>query len=217
MATKLDVYKQAELHIGKSTITALTDNVEARYRFDQAWTGVVEEAFMEGDWNFAKKTSGLIANGDAPVDGWDYTFAFPDDYLRSISIGPYASWRGGFYDFVDQGGFIYANTDRLSLIYISNDKADQIETWPTMFWRMVAMKLAYETCEALTNGTTKQKDLEGRLKVAIRKAKNIDARNEGNQHLGPSSWLRARGGWGYGNNSIHVTGSAEIVPEEGDV
>lgn len=63
MVTKLDVYQQAELHIGKSTITALTNEVEARYKFDQAWTGVVEEAFMEGDWNFAKKTSSLSASG----------------------------------------------------------------------------------------------------------------------------------------------------------
>lgn len=128
-----------------------------------------------------------------------------------------AATRCPYYDFVDQGGFIYANTDSLSLIYISNEKANQVETWPTMFWRMVAMKLAYETCEALTNGSTKQQDLEGRLKTAVRKAKNVDARNEGNQRLGPGSWLRARGGWGAGSDTIHVTGSAEIVPEEGDV
>ncbi len=217
MATKLDVYKQAELHIGKSTITALTNDVEARYKFDQAWTGVVEEAFMEGDWNFAKKTSSLSASGDTPIAGWGYTFAFPDDYLRTVSVGPYAAWRGSYYDFVDQGGFIYANTDSLSLIYISNEKANQVETWPVMFWRMVAMKLAYETCEALTNGSTKQEDLEGRLKVAVRKAKNIDARNEGNQRIGPGSWLRSRGGWGSGHGSVYVTGGAEIVPEEGDV
>lgn len=217
MATKLDVYKQAELHIGKSTITTITDDVEARYKFDQAWTGVVEEAFMEGDWNFAKKTASLIANADVPVDGWGYTFAYPDDYLRTISVGPYASWRGDFHDYGDQGGFLYANTDGLSLIYISNAKVDLVETWPVMFWRMVAMKLAYETCEALTNGATKQQDLENRLKAAVRKAKNVDARNENNKQIGPGSWIRSRGGWGSGHGCVHTTGTAEIVPEEGDV
>lgn len=217
MATKLDVYKQAELHIGKSTITNLTSDVEARYKFDQAWTGVVEEAFLEGDWNFAKKTSSLTANADVPVDGWGYTFDYPADYLRTVSAGPYASWRGDFRDYADQGGFLYANTDSLSLIYISNAKVDLVETWPVMFWRMVAMKLAYETCEALTNGATKQQDLEGRLKIAVRKAKNIDARNENNNQIGPGSWLRARGGWGSGHGCVQTTGTAEIVPEEGDV
>lgn len=217
MAIKLDVYKQAELHIGKSTITALNSDVEARYKFDQAWTGVVEEAFMEGDWNFAKKTSSLAANGDAPVDGWGYTFAYPDDYLRTVSVSPYASWRGEFYDYGDQGGFLYGNNETLSLIYISNAKVDLVETWPVMFWRMVAMKLAYETCEALTNGATKQQDLEGRLKIAVRKAKNIDARNENNKQIGPGSWIRARGGWGSNRDCMHSVGNAEIVPEEGDV
>lgn len=48
-------------------------------------------------------------------------------------------------------------------------------------------------------------------------SQNIDARNEGNQRLGPGSWLRARGGWGTAGDTIHVTGNAEIVPEEGDV
>lgn len=218
MATKLDVYRQAELHIGKSTITVLTDDVEARYKFDQAWIGVVEEAFTEGDWNFAKKTSGLIATADVPIDGWSYSFDYPADYLRTISVSPYARWAGQFYDFADQAGGLYANTDTLTLLYIRSDLVGNVETWPTLFWRYVAMKLAYETCEALTNGATKQQDLENRLKKALRQAKNIDARNENNKRLAPGSWIRSRGGWGTGcNGGIATTIGGEIVPEEGDV
>lgn len=218
MATKLDVYKQAELHIGKSTITQITDDVEARYKFDQAWTGVVEEAFNEGDWNFAKKTSSLTATSDAPIEGWSYSFDYPPDYLRTVEVSPYSRWSGPFYDFVDQAGKLYANTDNLVLRYIRDDLVDEPTTWPTMFWRYVAMKLAYETCEALTNGSTKQKDLEQRLKKALRQARSVDARNENNKRLGPGSWIRSRQGWGSGGcGSVHIAAGGEIVPEEGDV
>lgn len=217
MATKLDVYKQAELHIGKSTITALTDDVEARYKFDQAWTGVVEEAFTEGDWNFAKKTSSLSATADPAIDGWEYSFNYPTDYLRTLRVSPYSRWSGQFYDFADQGGHLYANTDGLVLQYIRKDLVSDVEAWPTLFWRFVAMKLAYETCEALTNGSTKQEDLKDRLKKALRQARSVDARDENNKRIGAGSWIRSRGGWGSSHGCIMTTGSAEIVPEEGDV
>lgn len=218
MATKLDVYKQAELHIGKSTITLLTSDVEARYKFDQAWAGVVEEAFNEGDWNFAKKTSSLTPSGNPAIEGWTYAFDYPDDYLRTLSVAPFALWSGEFYGFADRGGNLYANVDSLLLTYIGDHLVDTVETWPTMFWRYVSMKLAYETCEALTNGSTKQEDLEKRLKKALRQAKNVDARNEPNKRLGAGSWLRSRQGWGGASNgNVYAVGGGEIVPEEGDV
>ncbi|AXV15119.1 hypothetical protein CYG48_05040 [Neorhizobium sp. SOG26] len=217
MATRLDVYKQAELHIGKSTITALTDVVEARYKFDQAWLGVVEEAFSEGDWNFAKKTSSITATAGVPIDGWAYSFDYPADYLRTVSMAPYAAWRGDFYDFADQGGGLYANTQNLTITYISSASVSDPTKWPTMFWRYVALKLAYETCEALTNGTTKQADLEKRLKKALRQAKSVDARNENNKRPKVGSWMRSRHGWGGSSSPIVTTLGGEIVPEEGDV
>lgn len=218
MVDKLAVYKQAELHIGKGTITTLSDDVEARYKFDQAWLGVVEEAFNEGDWNFAKKTASLIASADVPIEGWSYSFGYPDDYLRTLGVSPYARWSGAFYDYADQAGSLYANTDTLVINYIRKDLIDNVAVWPTMFWRYVALKLAYETCEALTNGSTKQQDLENRMKKALRQAKSVDARNENNKRLAPGSWMRSRDGWGgLGNGGIATTLGGEIVPEEGDV
>lgn len=218
MVDKLAVYKQAELHIGKGTITTLMDDVEARYKFDQAWLGVVEEAFNEGDWNFAKKTASLTASVNAPIEGWSHSFDYPADYLRTLAVAPYARWAGTFYDYADQAGSLYANTDSLVINYIRKDLIDNVAVWPTMFWRYVALKLAYETCEALTNGSTKQQDLEKRKEKALRQAKSVDARNENNKRLAPGSWIRSRGGWGGGcHGGIATTLGGETVPEEGDV
>lgn len=222
MADKLAVWKQALLHIGKATISTLTDDVEAVNVFGNAWTGVVEEAFNSGDWNFAKASAQLSesSTGTAAA-GWAYVFDYPDDYLRTIAVSPYAGFASPFYDYVDEGGFLSANTPLIYLRYISDAKTadDKVGTWPTMFWRYVALLLAYEACEKLTNGATKQADLEKRLAKALTKAKSIDARNENNKTTGRGSWLRSRMGYGVGG-SLDRGGTlvgGEITLGEGDV
>lgn len=222
MVTKLAVWKQALIHLEKdSSAFTLTSEVEARYVFDDAWPGVVEEAFNEGDWNFAKVSAALVLNGvETPAAGWSFVFAYPDDYLRTIAIANIPDFRQAFYDYIDQGGFIHANQNVMYLRYISNAKmADAaVESWPTMFWRYVAVKLAYETCGKLTSGSTKEVSLEKRKEKALRQAKSVDARNENNKVEQPGSWLRARRGfYGNGNRIGNTIVGGEIVLGDGDV
>ena len=219
MATKLLVWKQALVHLEKETIADTTDTeVTAVNVFTNAWDGVVEEAFSEGDWNDFKVSVALDRNLSAtPASGWAYVFDYPENYARTVSVSSSPYFANGFVDFADEGGFLHANTDTLYLRYISTARMTAVETWPTMFWRYVALKLAFETCGRLTGGTGLRDRLEGQVEKALRKAKSVDARNENNKRLGPGSWIRARGGWGAGVGSIATTLGGEIVPEEGDV
>lgn len=219
MATKLQVWKQALIHLGQATITTLTDDVEARYVFDTAWDGVVEEAFNEGDWNFAKKSGALVASATGTVaPGWTYVWDYPTDYLRTLAVSQYAGFRDPFREYLDEGGFLHSNTTPIYLRYISDDKMDSVEDWPTMFWRYVAMKLAHETCDRITNGATTQDRLEARLQKALRQAKSVDARNENNKVIYPGSWLRSRrSGAGIGGTDGGTLVGGQISFEEGDV
>lgn len=219
MATKLDVYKTAALHLGKATINSLTDDIPARYTFDIAWQGVVEEALNEGDWNFSKKTVELLADPLALSHlGWNYAFVYPADYIRTVYVGTTANSDGATNGYEDISGALYSNNDKLYLHYISSDAASDVESWPTMFWRYVALKLAFETCDRLTEGTSKTEQLFQRCKKALRQAKNIDARNNPVQEIPAGSWLRARRGGSYlgKGNYIGVVGGS-IQLEEGDV
>ncbi|MFN7089982.1 MAG: hypothetical protein ACK4P4_05470 [Allorhizobium sp.] len=221
MADKLQIWKQALIHLEKATITTLTDDVEARYTFDAAWPGVVEEAFNSGDWNFAKKTAALEVNDAVtPSAGWRLAFIYPDDWVRTVAVNDAANFRSPFYDYVDEGGYLHANAQTLFLRYISNDNmADaQISSWPTMFWRYVALKLAFDTCGRLTSGDTLEEKIEARMMRALRQAKNVDARNENNKVLAPGSWLRSRNGTGMGRSGCGgYSIGGEITLEEGDV
>jgi hypothetical protein len=219
MADKLAIWKQALIHLGKATIATLTDDVEAVNVFGNAWDGVVEEAFASGDWNFAKESQALTQSvtGTAAT-GYDYVFDYPSDYVRALAVSDYAGFANPFYDYVDEGGFLSANTSTIYLRFISDTKAADPTTWPTMFWRYVALLLATETCEKLTNSSTAREALEKRTEKALRKAKSVDARNENNKRLGTGSWMRARLGVNTGDGSRGGTlVGGEITLQEGDI
>jgi len=218
MADKLALYKQALFHLGAATIGSLTDDVASRYSLDVAWPGAVEEAFNEGDWNFAKASTQLSQSYTVPLAvGWAYVFDYPTDYLRTVDVSPQPRFCG-FRDFHDENGGLHARTTTIYLQYISKAKMadNKVNTWPTMFWRYVALKLAYDSCDRITSGSTKTEELRRRLEKALRQAKSVDARQERVKQVGPGSWLRARGGYGGHSNPITTLGG-DIQLEEGDV
>jgi len=200
MATKLEIWKQALVHLEKATITALTDDVEATYVFANAWAGTVEEAFNSGDWNFAKASIALSPDAFAtPALGWAHAFDYPTGWLRTLVVSDRPDFAP-FHDYADEGGRLHAQTPVLYLRFIgaANAADDKVSTWPTMFWRYVALKLAFDTCGKLTSGDTLEEKLRQRMERALVQAKNIDARNENNKRIEPGSWLRARRGGGTG-------------------
>lgn len=219
MATKLQVWKQALVHLEKETINDTVDTeVTAVNVFANAWDGVVEEAFNEGDWNIFKVSAALSLNlVVTPSSGWTYVFDYPADYLRTVSVSLSPYFNNGYMNFVDEGGYLHSNVNTLYLRYISNAFVDDVDKWPTMFWRYVALKLAFETCGRLTGGTGLRDRLEKQVEKALRKAKSVDARNENNKQLGPGSWLRARHGFGGVGCGTVTTLGGEINFEEGDV
>ncbi|MDR6818504.1 hypothetical protein J2X76_003681 [Neorhizobium sp. 2083] len=224
MANKLAVWNQALVHLEKEGLASLTSEMEARYVFERAWPGVVEEAFNEGDWNFAKVSAALVLNVvETAAVGWTYVFDYPEDYIRTVAVSNVPDFQQEFFNYIDQGGFIHANQNVMYLRYISSammtvDDDDDDLPWPTLFWRYVALKLAYETCGKLTGGASLRDDLEKRKEKALRQAKSVDARNENNKIDRPGSWLRARRGfYGYGNRLGNTIVGGEIVPDEGDV
>ena len=221
MADKLQVWKQALIHLEKGTLTTLTDDTEAVNTFGNAWEGVVEEAFNAGDWNFAKASAALSVNGAVtPSVGWQYALDYPSDWIRTLTVSTSPTFSP-FRDYLDEGGQIFANTNVVFLRYISSTKMadDKIGTWPTLFWRYVAIKLAFDTCGRLTSGDTLEAKLEKRMEKALRQAKSIDARNENNKVIGPGSWIRARQGGGglLGDRHGGTLVGGEITFQEGDV
>lgn len=220
MADKLGVWNQALIHLEAAPIATLTDQVTAVNVFGNAWTGVVEEAFNEGDWNFAKKSATLVESGTGSASvGYSYVYDYPDDYLRTVTVSLTTSFNDPYTGYIDEGGYLHTNFGPVYLRYIRNDLVDDADVgeWPTMFWRYVAAKLAYETCGRLTQGTSLKAELSKVADKALRKAKSVDARQERNKPRNEGSWMRARhGGARHGDDtSISVIGAIPLL--DGDI
>lgn len=221
MATKLEIWNQALVHLGSAPLPTLLTETPAKNVFTNAWGGVVAEAMTEGSWSFAQKSVEIVASAGTPSAGFSYAFDYPDDYEQTISVCPEPQFVTPFYAFRNEGGILSANITPIYLRYIRNDLTDDagIATWPTFFWRFVAAKLAYETCERITQSTTGDQRLERIMLKALRKAKSVNARNEPGELVPQGSWMRARnGGAGVGRGgTFNSIGAGEIVLGEGDV
>ena len=219
MVTKLAVWKQALIHLELATITDVTDDVEAVNVFNNAWDGTVLECFNSGDWNAFKKSAALSESGTGTASvGWSYVFDYPDDYLRTVAVSPIPRFDEPWGDFLDEGGFLHANTTPVYLRYISDAQATVLTNWPVMFWRYVALQLAVDTCGKLTNGASLYDKLSKERDVAWRKAKSIDARNENHKRVSRGSWMKARlGGFGQLGDRGGTLVGGQISFDEGDV
>ena len=223
MADKLQVWQQATVHLGEARLNALTDDVEVRYVFDDAWPGVVAEAFNAGDWDFATNIVSLTqTDPQVLLGGWLYQYDYPSNWERTLTVSNDPNLDEPYDEYENVGTNLYANDEQIFMRYIRNDLMDDadVSLWPTMFWRYVAVFLAYETTERLTQSTTSAEKLDRMLTKALRKAKSVDARNtQGRNLIRNSEWLRAqRGGYRNRNRSTNTfTVGGEIVLGEGDV
>jgi hypothetical protein len=196
MTTKLGIWNDSLRAIGELRLASLTEDVEARYVLDDAWSGTVEFVFTEGLWNFATVTAAITADlGQPPIPGWSYTFDKPVGWLRTIAVSPTALFSEEAY-YRDEGNRIYANTDTLYIRYISNEKAvdGQVVNWPPSFANAVAAYLAMQCGPRLSGSDSKGQDLAVDYQKALASAKNKDAMDQATLYLRPGNWVRAMRG-----------------------
>lgn len=151
-ATKLDIYQMAARHLADARFALITDDVETRYAFDDAWPRAADFVLRQAAWRFAVKTATLIAGGSA-FPGFTTSYALPADHLRTHAIYLVASdGRECPIDLREHGTNIVVNVATVPTIrYVANQYADPATaSWPEHFAQTVAAYLAFLCAERLT-------------------------------------------------------------------
>lgn len=224
MTTKLQLWNKALLHLGEGRLLTLTDDVEARYVFDEYSSDVLLDGLSRGDWNFATKTTILVQSTTTTVIA-GYTFAYdhPTDWVRTIAMSILADFEVdllygfGSLDVYDERGSWFTNSESLFTRYISNDFVSDASVllYPPSYVEFVAALLAYRTVERLTQGRTSKEDLSKLLKKKLLKAKSNDARNMKEAIIRPGLWSRSlRGGVSRRRNLGVIVGGGIVLQEE---
>lgn len=199
MASRVDIANFALIKLGSgSKITSLTDNSVAARAMNAVYDLVRKSELRARYWSFALKRAKLPASATLPAWGYTLAFPLPADFLRIVQVNEFYL-TPALLDYntadasafaIEQGQLLCNYTAPLSIRYVF-DATDE-GTFDPLFVSALASRLAYETCEQITNSTSKRQAAADDYKAAIRAAGVTSAIEKPPALVGDDSWVMAR-------------------------
>lgn len=198
MPSDVEIANRALQKLGEARISSLEDNIKAAREMKAAYSIVRNAELRAHRWNFAIKRVSLPALSSVPAHTFNQEFQLPSDCLRVLEVGNVR---------LDLGGIDY-RTGMESLFQIEGRKilSDLSAPLPIRYVYEVtdsgqfdacfvdsfACRLAIETCEALTQSTSKKQEIKRDYMRSIRAAKLTDAIENPPEGLAASTLELAR-------------------------
>lgn len=202
---KLDIYNGALLRLSSRKLSSLSEAREPRRVLDHFWGSqnkLVSYALERGDWNFALRARQLEADtAIEPEFGWEYAYAKPSDFRRLSSLSADERFNDALtaQGYADEAGYWLTDVEPLNVRYVSDDADYGFNSgvWTEGFRDYLEVRLAWLSCQRITNDDGLKGALGHDMKKALAAAKSVDAMEEGTKFLPAGSWSNARSGrWG---------------------
>ena len=203
MTDQLKLYNAALIEIGERELADLNDTAEARHVLDRVWDSgtLVEYLLLQGQWNFATRTSELTFNPSiGPGFGYQYAFNKPDDWVKTSALSSEGHFNSPLNKYADEAGYWFCDHQNIYVRYVSSDSqyGKDFSLWTPSFTRWVEVYLASRICERLTQNATKAKSLkdaadpESIRPTLLLAAKSNDAMDEPTKFPPRGGWTRSR-------------------------
>lgn len=195
MASQVGIANRALTKLGSARITSLDEDSKAAAALNSMYDDVLDACLREHVWSFAKTRTQLAALADAPLFGFGYQYRLPADFIRLIQIGqflvyPKTDTRGLFS--IESGNIL---TDLPAPLYIRYTKrVTDPNAMDALFREAFACRLAIESCETITQSTTKRQAAWGEHDRAIAQAVRVNAIERPSQPVADDTWLESRNG-----------------------
>lgn len=198
MASDVQIANRALTKLGARRILSIDDDVKEARAINSMFDIVRDSELRAHPWNFAMTRASLPALVSAPAWGFLRQFQLPSDCLRVIQINEHY-WVPSLTDYrtrLDvpyqiEGGKVLTDFQApLKIRYVA--RISDTQSWDSCFVEAFASKLAYETCEEITQSNTKKQEAAADYKEAIRSAKRMDAIENPPEPFGDDSWLLSR-------------------------
>lgn len=199
---KLDIYNRALGKLGSRKLSSLSENREPRRVLDGHWgdnDNLVTYALEIGDWDFATRIVELSYSPSVePSFGHRYAFDKPSDLARvtSLSANEFFSAPLTARQYDSVADYWFADLQALYVKYVSSDASYGFNSagWTEAFKQYLSDRLAWLSCERITNSTQKRDRLERDMMKAEARAKSNDAMAEGVKFPPAGSWAGSRFG-----------------------
>lgn len=198
MASDVQIANRALTKLGARRILSLADDVKEARAINSMFEIVRDSELRAHPWNFAMTRASLPALVSTPAWGFARQFQLPADCLRVIQINE-EYWVANLTDyrtrldvpFQIEGGKVLTDFDApLKIRYVA--RIADTQAWDTCFVEAFASKLAYETCEEITQSNTKKQEMWNDYNMMIRQAKRMDAIENPPEPFADTSWLLSR-------------------------
>jgi hypothetical protein len=173
-------------HLGHEPVGTLNDITKGG-TLARADYGPTRDALMRGfTWNFAITRVAISAAADAPVWGYAYKYALPQDCLRLLELESDA-----FYEWKVEGNYVLTDiTSPANARYIKRSLA--VGEYDPFFVQALAARLAMMWVEPLSKSTTLAKQMGEMFVQILREAVSADSIEGTSEVIDASDWLQAR-------------------------
>lgn len=196
MASDVEIVNVALRALGANRITSLSDGTKNANVADDIYTFVRDQVLRSATWGFATSRQQLSRLSDAPAFGFDYQYALPSDWLRTVSVHDSDDGMGTVVykeETYESQRVLLANSDAIYLRYIARITDPALFT--SDFTIAFAIELAKRMAVSIPNSNTIKADLENEVKAIILGAKSTDSAGSTPESRPPGSWVTARFGW----------------------
>lgn len=199
MTADVDVVNLALRALGSARIISLTDGSKNANAANDVYALIRDQVLRTSNWNFATTRVKLTEVGTAPAFGFDHQFAFPSDWLRTVSVTDNDAGFGAAIvqeeTFGGQRVFL-TDSDALYLKYVY--RLTDPNLFPADFIIAFAIELAKRLSTSIAASNTIKADLTDEVKGLWLGSKSTDSQGQTPQRRPPGSWVSARFGWRQG-------------------
>lgn len=196
MPSKVDVANRALRMVGATRITSFTQGTPSANAVNDIYDEVLKELLASAKWKFAKKRRNLARSSTIPTYEFDYAYALPSDWLRTIDVHDNDAGNGTFEYREGQVGsqnVLETNAEQVYLTYVYFEEDPNLMT--TTFRTALSTALGRDLAVPLSESGTLQTRLEGRADRTLLKAMSVDATGSVPKSRPMGSWGQARYGW----------------------
>lgn len=195
MPGETDVVNVALVRIGATVIVSLTDGSTSANAANSIYENVRDDLLSSHPWNFATKRARLARLSTDPVFEFDYAYALPSDWLRTISVHNNDAGHGTVLhrmEMIDDQKAVVASSDNIWLRYISRVTDPNFMT--ADFRNALATVMARDLSITLASSNTLYEQMSKMADRAIARARSADAMGSFPELRPRGSWAASRGG-----------------------
>lgn len=195
MATEAGICNSGLSKLGNNRIISLTEGTPAANLCLEQYDKLRDDLLRGHPWNFAASRVKLAQLSSTPEFGYEFQYALPSDWMRTISLHPADSRFSEITDFVTEstaaeGRVLRTDWPDVYIRYVR--KLEDPNVMDAAFREALAWRIAVELSIPLAKSAALRERMERGFDDALATAKSIDGQDDPPQRVPEGSWVTDR-------------------------